>query len=75
LFDLQPIENKRVEIGFIAQDVSSDGGLLLIKEIEERMGIVKAARILPEDLGKKGKTDVYSRSEWSQIWFRCCRKK
>jgi len=47
----------------------------LIKEIEERMGIVKAARILPEDLGKKGKTDVYSRSEWSQIWFRCCRKK
>lgn len=42
LFDLHSIENKRVEIGFTAQDVSSDGGLLLIKDIEDRIGIVKA---------------------------------
>ena len=42
LFDLQSIENKRVEIGFTAQEVSSDRGLLLIKDIEDRIGIVKA---------------------------------
>ena len=30
LFDLQPIENKRVEVSFTAYDISSDGGLLLI---------------------------------------------
>jgi hypothetical protein len=42
LFDLQSIVNKRVEIGFTAQDVSSDGGLLLIKDIEDSIGIVKA---------------------------------
>jgi len=35
------IENKIVEIEFIAQKVSSDRGLLLIKEIEERIGFVK----------------------------------
>ena len=42
LFDLHSIENKIVEIGFTAQEVSSDGGLLLIKDIENRIGIVKA---------------------------------
>ena len=30
LFDLQPIENKRVEVDFTASHISSDGGLLLV---------------------------------------------
>jgi hypothetical protein len=42
LFDLQSIDNKRIEVGFTAQEVSSDGGLLLIRDIEQRIGIVKA---------------------------------
>ena len=42
LFDLQHIENKRVEVGFTASDISSDGGLLLVKDIETQSGIIKA---------------------------------
>lgn len=42
LFDLQPIDNKRVEVSFTASDISSDGGLLLVKEIESQIGIIKA---------------------------------
>ena len=42
LFDLQPIEKKRVEVGFTASDISSDGGLLLVKDIKNQTGIIKA---------------------------------
>ena len=42
LFDLQPIDNKRVEVSFTASDISSDGGLLLVKQIESEIGIIKA---------------------------------
>lgn len=42
LFDLEPIENKRVEVSFTAPGISSDGGLLLVKDIESRTGIIKA---------------------------------
>jgi len=42
LFDLPSIDNKRVEISFTGQDISSDGGLLLVKEVERQTGIIKA---------------------------------
>jgi hypothetical protein len=42
LFDLQPIENKRIEVSFAASEISSDGGLLLVKDIEHQTGIIKA---------------------------------
>lgn len=42
LFDLQPLENKRIEVSFCASEISSDGGLLLVKDIESRIGIVKS---------------------------------
>ena len=42
LFDLQPIESKRIEVSFTASDISSDGGLLLVKDIENQTGIIKA---------------------------------
>src|SRR3972149_9299350 len=42
LFDLLSIDNKRVEVGFTGQDISSDGGLLLVKEVERQIGIIKA---------------------------------
>ena len=41
LFDLQPIDNKRIELSFTASDISSDGGLLLVKDIENQTGIIK----------------------------------
>jgi hypothetical protein len=49
LFDLQPIDNKRVEVGFTAQEISSDGGLLLIKDVEQRIGIIKAITACMDD--------------------------
>ncbi len=49
LFDLQPIENKRVEVSFTASEISSDGGLLLIKDIERQTGIIKALVSCIED--------------------------
>jgi hypothetical protein len=42
LFDLPAIDNKRVEIGFTGHDISSDGGLLLVKEVERKIGIIQA---------------------------------
>ena len=49
LFDLQPIENKRVEVSFTASEISSDGGLLLIKDIENQTGIIRAIVSCIED--------------------------
>lgn len=49
LFDLQAIENKRVEVSFTASEISSDGGLLLVKDIEGRIGIIKSLVSCIED--------------------------
>jgi hypothetical protein len=54
LFDLPPIENKRVEISFSGQDISSDGGLLLIKEVEHQIGIIKALTSCMKDERHQG---------------------
>jgi hypothetical protein len=51
LFDLQPIDNKRVEVSFTATHISSDGGLLLVKEIERQIGIIKAVVSCINDKG------------------------
>ena len=42
LFYLQPIESKRIEVSFSASHISSDGGLLLVNDIETQSGIIKA---------------------------------
>ena len=49
LFDLQPIENKRIEVSFTASEISSDGGLLLVKNIEHQTGIIKSLVSCIED--------------------------
>lgn len=49
LFDLPSIDNKRIEISFSGQDISSDGGLLLVKEVERQTGIIKAITSCMED--------------------------
>jgi len=41
LFDLIPVKNKRVELDYTGKDISSDGGLLLLKEVENQIGIIK----------------------------------
>jgi hypothetical protein len=42
LFTLSPVCKKPIEIGFSAEKISSDGGLLLLREIESRSGILQS---------------------------------
>ena len=42
LFNLAPVCKKPIEIGFSAEKISSDGGLLLLREIETRNGILQS---------------------------------
>ena len=50
LFYLQPIESKRIEVSFSASHISSDGGLLLVKDIETQSGIIRALVNCIEDI-------------------------
>ena len=40
LFSLTPVNNKRIEVSFTAPDLSSQGGLLLMKEHEHQHGFI-----------------------------------
>lgn len=42
LFPLSPINKKPVEVIFTAEKISTDGGLLLLNEVENNIGIIKA---------------------------------
>jgi hypothetical protein len=42
LSTLFPIEGKKVELNFEGEQISSDGGLLLLKEVEKQVGIISA---------------------------------
>ena len=42
-------KRRKIEVNFDGGDVSSDGGLLLLREVERRLGLLKqVARILPD---------------------------
>jgi hypothetical protein len=41
LFRLSDFEKKKVEVSFSVEQVSSDGGLLLLHEVEKQIGLVK----------------------------------
>lgn len=38
--ELFPIQKKRVELSYTGEEISSDGGLLLLKEIEKQTGLI-----------------------------------
>lgn len=40
LFQLSAIQGKNVELSYTGKDISSDGGLLLLKEVENQIGII-----------------------------------
>ena len=42
LFDLSPVCKKPIELSYTAEKISSDGGLLLLREVESQSGILKA---------------------------------
>jgi hypothetical protein len=40
LFDLEPLKGKTVSVSFTGSDISSDGGLLLLRGCEQQIGII-----------------------------------
>ena len=42
LFDLAPVSKKPVELTFTGEKISTDGGLLLLRELENQIGILDA---------------------------------
>jgi len=40
LFDLAPLKGKTVSVSFTGSDISSDGGLLLLRECDHQIGII-----------------------------------
>ncbi len=40
LFQLSDIRGKRFELSYSEKDISSDGGLLLLRELEKQTGII-----------------------------------
>lgn len=38
--ELFPVSNKQIELSFSGDDISSDGGLLLLREVENQMGLI-----------------------------------
>jgi len=38
--ELFPVSNKQIELSFTVDDISSDGGLLLLREVENQMGLI-----------------------------------
>ena len=42
LFELSPLLKKPIEVSFTAEKISSDAGWLLLKEVEENIGIIDA---------------------------------
>lgn len=44
-FNLSDFNKKKVELHFSVEQVSNDGGLLLLKEVEQQIGLIIAACI------------------------------
>lgn len=40
LISLFPVNNKRTELSYTGRDISSDGGLLFLKEVENQIGLI-----------------------------------
>jgi hypothetical protein len=44
--ELFPVSNKQIELSFTGDDISSDGGLLLLREVENQMGLITSVSLL-----------------------------
>jgi hypothetical protein len=49
LFNLAELESKKVEVNFTLRETSSDGGLLLLREVENQIGIISRLSACIED--------------------------
>jgi len=47
--EFEPFQRRRVEVNFDGGDVSSDGGVLLLRKLDRRLGLMDAvARVLAD---------------------------
>lgn len=49
LFDLSNFRNKKVEVQFTTEQISTDGGLLLLKEVDKNIGLIDRIAACLED--------------------------
>jgi hypothetical protein len=42
LFSLPSFDRRKIEVGFCGGDVSSDGGVMVLREVDRRLGLVRA---------------------------------
>jgi len=49
LFELAPLQGKNITVDFTAEEISSDGGLLLLREVEKQIGIIQRLTTCIED--------------------------
>lgn len=54
LFDVKPLDKKPIELSFVSEKVSSDGGLLLLREVENQIGIISALTDCIDDTRHQG---------------------
>ena len=63
LFNLSPVKQKGVELSFTGADISSDGGLLLLKECERQTGVIKSLTSCLRD----GRNPSYVRHSFGEM--------
>lgn len=63
LFQLAPVAGKSIDIRFTGQDISSDGGALLLREVDQRIGLTEALAECISD----SRDPRYTRHELHQI--------
>jgi hypothetical protein len=63
LFGLSPVNQKNIELSFTGADISSDGGLLLLRECESHTGIIQSLTSCLQD----ARHPSYTRHSFSQM--------
>ncbi len=54
LFQLSDVQSKRVELSYSGKDISYDGGLLLLRELEKQTGIISGmSKCITDDRDKR----------------------
>ena len=48
-FDFPPLKRRRIEAGFNGGDITSDGGVLLLRQVDQRLGLSAAVAGVLED--------------------------
>lgn len=49
-FDFPPVKRRKIEASFDGGDITSDGGVLLLRQVDKQLGLTAAvAKVLEDD--------------------------